>query len=768
MVCPSCNAIYSLKDSFLQQGDSKLSQKCSSLKFNIRCNAELLAVKKQARDKSTLVPHKVFMMLDPSRWLQFLFQSSEFRSLLTAPHKHSPQADIFEDVWDGELWRTFQYDPTDGTDLLCKTENIALMLNVDWVKPFKRNQYKFGVIYLSILNLPRSERMLKKWTLVVGIIPGPSEPKTHINSFLAPLIDDLLKLWRGIEIEVSDIKERINCRAILLCISSDLPALRKVTQFLGHRAIKGCNKCLFSAEREKDSDGQLTGRIYFSNNQTFLKRNIITVLKQSAEYKLAKSESAANARAKKHGLRYSELHRLPYFDIVEMCAEDPMHALLLGLIKKEATILLQQDTSSDNFKFAVPLNKRDELRRRIKAIQIPSDCGRIPASLADKASLDGFTAQQWLLFAIAYARPVFFGLIPSAAYECLKVLCRITEKCTTHRLLRSDINELRELILKHHRLFCRLYGKWSISINNHMMLHLPDTLAKFGPSHVFWCFAFERMNGILVGVPSSGRIPEKEMFLKFLRQQRLASYEHELHQQHPKLQCAEIQPLTQSLEALRDDDELQEKRLVDREIERIKAEEFLSMKNVDQDAYIHQCLVESSESTYSFTNSLLLGPSRLGKSMDDDLLACLRQHFDDVFENCVVHISPRMDKYARCQVNGMCLSSSMNASERSSYAMAYCATNEKKNTPSKYYCKIQFFLSVRLTVEDPSGDQRAMHMPLAYVDWYRPCATDKNSGLDKVLPAFYKGNHVISVYRLVQRVILSHHSRQHLIIPLPL
>eukprot|EP00112_Aurelia_sp_Birch-Aquarium-sp1_P018382 Seg438.3 transcript_id=Seg438.3/GoldUCD/mRNA.D3Y31 product="hypothetical protein" protein_id=Seg438.3/GoldUCD/D3Y31 len=436
VVCPSCNAIYSLEDSFLQQGDRKVSQKCSSLKFNTRCDAELTAVKKQARDKSTLVPYKLFMMLDPSRWLKFLFQSSEFRSLLTAPHTHTPQADTFEDVWDGELWKKFQYDPTDGTDLLCKRENIALMLNVDWVKPFKRNQYKIGVIYLSILNLPRSERMLKKWTLVVGIIPGPGEPKTHINTFLAPLIDDLLNLWRGIEIEISDIKERINCRAILFCISSDLPALRKVTQFLGHKAIKGCNKCLFSAERERDSDGQLTGRMsYFSQSQSFLKRNITTVLRQSAEYKQARTESAANAIAKKNGLRYSELHRLPYFDIVEMCAEDPMHALLLGLIKKEANILLQQDTSSDKFQFAVPLNRREELRRRIKGIQIPSDCGRIPASLADKASLDGFTAQQWLLFAIAYARPVFFGLIPNAAYECLKHLCMITEKCTAHRLL---------------------------------------------------------------------------------------------------------------------------------------------------------------------------------------------------------------------------------------------------------------------------------------------------------------------------------------------
>ena len=108
-----------------------------------------------------------------------------------APHRHPPQADIFKDVWDGESWRTFQYDPTDATDLLWKTENITLMLNEHWVKQFKRNQYKFGAIYLSILNLLRLECMLKKWMLVVGIILGPGEPKMQINGFLAPLIDNI-------------------------------------------------------------------------------------------------------------------------------------------------------------------------------------------------------------------------------------------------------------------------------------------------------------------------------------------------------------------------------------------------------------------------------------------------------------------------------------------------------------------------------------------------------------------------------------------------
>lgn len=46
--------------------------------------------------------------------------------------------------------------------------NYGIMLNVDWFQPFKHTNYSVGAIYVTILNLPRAERFLKKrhfsWT----------------------------------------------------------------------------------------------------------------------------------------------------------------------------------------------------------------------------------------------------------------------------------------------------------------------------------------------------------------------------------------------------------------------------------------------------------------------------------------------------------------------------------------------------------------------------------------------------------------------------
>ena len=50
-----------------------------------------------------------------------------------------------------------------------------------------------------------------------------------------------------------------------------------------------------------------------------------------------------------------------------------------------------------------------------------------------------------------------------------------------------------------------------------MCLHIPDIILDYGPPHTFWCFAYERMNGMLAGTPNSNRCVELEVANRFLR-----------------------------------------------------------------------------------------------------------------------------------------------------------------------------------------------------------------------------------------------------------
>ncbi len=48
--------------------------------------------------------------------------------------------------------------------------------------------------------MPRTLRF-KPEIIIVGTIPGPHKPKLTINTFLKSMIDELIELWKGIQIK---------------------------------------------------------------------------------------------------------------------------------------------------------------------------------------------------------------------------------------------------------------------------------------------------------------------------------------------------------------------------------------------------------------------------------------------------------------------------------------------------------------------------------------------------------------------------------------
>ena len=107
-----------------------------------------------------------------------------------------------------------------------------MMLNFDFFQPMKhRNDYFVGVLYLVLLNLPRSERFKWENVIVVGITPAIGHEPEHFNEFLKPAVDELKALWKGVRLQSSPHTIPLVFRAALLCTSSDIPASRKLCGF---------------------------------------------------------------------------------------------------------------------------------------------------------------------------------------------------------------------------------------------------------------------------------------------------------------------------------------------------------------------------------------------------------------------------------------------------------------------------------------------------------------------------------------------------------
>ena len=129
------------------------------------------------------------------------------------------------------------------------------------------------------------------------------------------MVDDLILLWEGVNFKNPHsvyMCFQIYAITALCCISSDLPATRKRCGFYGYHAHYGCSKCLkvFPSTFSTAPD-------YSGFNRSSWPKRTIDFHQQVVEHvKNADTLSACETVEREAGVRYSDLLRLPYFDIV--------------------------------------------------------------------------------------------------------------------------------------------------------------------------------------------------------------------------------------------------------------------------------------------------------------------------------------------------------------------------------------------------------------------------------------------------------------------
>ena len=73
------------------------------------------------------------------------------------------------------------------------------------------------------------------------------------------------------------------------------------------------------------------------------------------------------------------------------------------------------------------------------------------------------------------------------------------------------------------RRFEELYGKESFTPNIHLYMHLRECFLDYSPPHAFWCFSFERYNGILGSYHTNKREIECQFMRNVITQQAVLS-----------------------------------------------------------------------------------------------------------------------------------------------------------------------------------------------------------------------------------------------------
>ena len=126
--------------------------------------------------QSILYHFKVYCYKSLKESLQTLLMHPGFYSECQLWRNRST-GNFLEEVYDGQIWKEFQHSK--GAPFLALPFAFAYILNIDWFQPFTHTVASIGVVYLTIINLPRYLHYKRENVILVGIIPGPHEPKLH-------------------------------------------------------------------------------------------------------------------------------------------------------------------------------------------------------------------------------------------------------------------------------------------------------------------------------------------------------------------------------------------------------------------------------------------------------------------------------------------------------------------------------------------------------------------------------------------------------------
>ena len=522
IVCPKCDSIYSPE--YCKRGGNFIATACPykaypnhpQVRRRTECGASLM---RTVQLKSGLVyrPIKIFPCQSIKKAIAKLAQRRGFVQCCELWRQRSAfrRFGYMCDVYDGEVWG--QYN-----DFLCAPYNYLLTLNVDWFSPFDHGCYSVGAIYLTVQNLPVSVRNNPDNIILVGIIPGPTEPHLTLNSYLAPMKEELLQAWsNGFEIPnipMGDRQISLTIRLALTCIACDIPASRKVCGFLGHRATSGCNKCYTAFAQVHEDNGSIwTNYGGFDRTQWTMRTNdnhrercdqiIQTFRAHGTKTSLTNAESV-------NGLRYSVLLDLPYFDPVRYCVVDPMHNLFLGTGKHMMEVWLKLP---DN-----PMRKNlDRIESLVSEFIIPEGIGRLPSKIS--SHFGGFTADQWRNWITIYSPIVLWQVLQQQHWNCWILFVQAVKIISGRVLGMSQLSEADVLLQKFCTLVQELYGDRACTINMHMHLHLIQSLQDFGPAPSFWLYSFERYNGLLGSFHTNNLRIESQIMRRFLESQSLGN-----------------------------------------------------------------------------------------------------------------------------------------------------------------------------------------------------------------------------------------------------
>ena len=383
------------------------------------------------------------------------------------------------DIYDGAMWTGIMDADDDRRSFVEHPRSLLLTLNIDWFRHFKNSHCSCGAIYLGVNNLPRTEQFKKENVILVGVMPGPKEAKSYeMNHYLQPLVSELEKLYFGVRMSTHEHpNDEVIVRAALLMVACGIPAARKVSGFTSHNSTRACYKCVRNFTRSETAN-----RLDYSGFDvtTWIPATWQQNVEDAQRWLAAQNWSERQQLERETGVRWSQLHRLSYFDTIRCTVVDPMHNLFLGTAKRMMDMWIKEGI--------VTSRHLKEMKSLATTLLIPSEYDVIKSDkIVNKFS--GMKAAEWKSWCLVYSPYLLYNVLSTEQFSNWMNFVNACRYLSKPSIRVQELDEAHSLLIS----FCqeceRIYSTDLITANMHLHGHLKQTLLDFGPPTHFGCLA---------------------------------------------------------------------------------------------------------------------------------------------------------------------------------------------------------------------------------------------------------------------------------------
>lgn len=424
---------------------------------------------KEPRFNEAGKPRKQFTYSPLVPRLVNLFKNTDYAQSMQYRAEYKSDPNSVNDVFGGSDYARLRAEhvTVDGKTFAHKffddPRDIALGLATDGFAPFRRRKNTCWPIIIINYNLPPDIRFHLSQILCVGVVPGPKKPK-DFDSFLWPLVEELLALQAGVRAFDSIKMELFALRSYLIRVFGDIPAISMVMRMKGHNGQAPCRMCNIKGLRAPANPRATTHYVPLDRSRHPAIRGDPSSIKkydplslplrthpefmnQAREVDQAGTNADAERLSKSYGVKGIPL--LSYLSSLEFPTSFPydfMHLIYENVLKNLILLWTGDFKGLDEGQGDYQLNKKvwEAIGEATAASgsSVPGDFGARPRNVADDKTT--CTADMWS-FWMLYIGPVLLRrkFQKQVYYDHFIDLVKLVHICLQFEISQAEISKLR-------------------------------------------------------------------------------------------------------------------------------------------------------------------------------------------------------------------------------------------------------------------------------------------------------------------------------------